>query len=52
MLQGVVFNQLDSFPLGWVTFQYVNPDIFQPQLIHKAGIAEIASFKLGHLGFS
>ena len=38
MLRGIIFYQLDGFQLGQVTFQYVDPDVFQPQLIHKAGI--------------
>ena len=25
---GIVFYQLDGFPLGQVTFQYVEPDVF------------------------
>ena len=52
MLRGIVFYQLDDFPLGQVTFYNVNPDILDPQLEHKAGIRGISSFKPGNLGLS
>ena len=51
-LGGIILYQLDSFPLGQVTFCKIYPDVLQPYLKHKAGIREITSFKLGHLGLS
>ena len=50
MLRGIVYHQLDSFLLEQVTFQYIHPDVFQPQLKDKAGIGGITSFNFGHLG--
>ena len=52
MLKGIIFHQLDSFPLGQVTFQNMNPDDLEPQLEYKAGMGVVTSFKLGHLGLS
>ena len=44
MFRGVIPNQLDGFPMGQAMFQYIDPDILQPRLIHKAGIGGITSF--------
>ena len=29
MFRGIIFYQLDGFPLGQVIFQYIDPDVFQ-----------------------
>ena len=49
---GIIFNQLDCFLLGQVTFYCINPDILQPGLKHQASIRGVTSFKFCHLWFA
>ena len=50
--RGIIFYQLDCFPLGQATFYCVNPDILQPGLKDQASIGGITSFQFCHLWFA
>ena len=46
LLWGIIFHQLDCFPLGQATLNSVNPDVLQPGLKNQASIRGVASFKI------
>ena len=52
LLGGIIFYQLDCFPLGQAMFYCINPDILQPRLKHQASIGGVTSFKFCHLWYT
>ena len=46
LFRGIIFHQLDCFPLGQATFYCINPDVLQPGLKDQASIGGVTSFKI------